>query len=93
MALAGGVGADLDLGTDFEGAADWFGEDQGRIIVTCDHEQGEALKAAAHESGVAITYLGTTEGDAINVDEGEVSLAALRAAHEGFFPALMSNEL
>ncbi|WP_156677862.1 phosphoribosylformylglycinamidine synthase subunit PurL [Sphingomonas profundi] len=73
MALAGGIGADLTLPLD-AGAA--FGEDQGRYLVTLP--AGVPLPQGA-------TAIGTTGGDAV----AGVPLAALRTAHEGFFPALM----
>ena len=80
MALAGGIGAELG-GLDHAQA---FGEDQARYIVTTSHS--DAILAAALTAGVSARRLGTTGGDKI----AGVPLASLRAAHEGFFPALMA---
>ncbi len=79
MALAGGIGADLTLP---EGAAHAyaFGEDQGRYVVTLP--AGVPLP----EGALAI---GVTGGETV----AGVSLADLRAAHEGFFPGLMGDPL
>ncbi|MEA3389691.1 phosphoribosylformylglycinamidine synthase subunit PurL [Sphingobium sp. CCH11-B1] len=56
-----------------------FGEDQGRYVVT-----------TAPDAQVAgAVRIGTVGGDAV----AGVPLADLRAAHEGFFPALMGGEL
>jgi phosphoribosylformylglycinamidine synthase len=48
---------------------------------------------------VGCCFIGWTGGDTIHIGnreeptDGEVSLADLRAAHEGFFPKLMGSEL
>ena len=56
-----------------------FGEDQARYIVTAP--------AGADIPGA--TKIGTVGGDSV----AGVALTTLRTAHEGFFPALMNNEL
>ena len=76
MALAGDVGATLDVTLD---AASAFGEDQGRYLITT--APGATVPGALR--------IGTTGGDAIL----GASLAALRTAHEAFFPALMNSEV
>ena len=107
MALASGLGAEMLLWEPF--TADAFGEDQGLYVVTVsDDEQLTALNAledACEEAGVQCAIIGAVGGDGLKfVDvkeweadrfEGlaEVALADLRAAHEGFFPKLMSGEL
>jgi phosphoribosylformylglycinamidine synthase subunit PurL len=73
MAMAGGIGAKLDL----LNVKNAFGEDQGRYIVT-------APKTSEIEGAFQI---GTTGGDSV----AGAKLTALRAAHEGFFPALMGQ--
>jgi phosphoribosylformylglycinamidine synthase len=84
MALAGNVGARLEgLGD----AAEAFGEDQGRYIVT--------VKDASALDGIAlpVTCIGVTGGDSITGAGREVRLQELRSAHEEFFPRLMGKEL
>ncbi len=73
MALAGDTGAELGITLD---AAAAFGEDQARYVITLP--AGVPLP----EGAVAI---GTTGGNEV----AGVPLAALRTAHEGFFPTLM----
>jgi phosphoribosylformylglycinamidine synthase subunit PurL len=97
MALATGIGADL-LGTDMWSDAQLFGEDQGRYIVTClTSGEDDPISRLAAERGIPVRWLGNTGGDDIAVGDlgnlGTVSLADLRAAHEGFFPKLMGSEL
>ena len=72
-----------------------FGEPQGTYIVTTDDPEG--IIAAAKATGINVRWLGaTTEEktlDAYTDSTGaSVSLADLRAAHEGFFPALMGAD-
>ena len=90
MALAGGMGAELDP-DDEMGLHRWaFGEDQGLYVVTTGDE--DALKHALGWSFPSFRKIGTTGGNAIRLSVQAVSLAELRGAHEGFFPALMGGE-
>ena len=74
-----------------------FGEDQGRYVVTT--KDPDAVRAAANGAQLFCIPIGTTGGDGTIFDlinrggEQRVSLADLRAAHEGFFPSLMGSEL
>jgi len=105
MALAGNVGVDffaLGLGhrdgetyspslTEF-----LFAEDQGRFIVATSAP--EVLSDAAAKAGVFVQHYGTVGGTDVSITDAtrddppfaKVSLAALRAAHEGAFPAMMA---
>jgi len=48
----------------------------------------------AHEANFTCYLIGFTGGASIKwKSASEVSLAGLRAAHEGFFPKLMGSEL
>ncbi len=98
MALASNIGLAMTVVEEIPNpAAILFGEDQGRFVVTTKQEA--AVRAAANEAQLFAINIGTTGGDAISFDllsRGGVQstpLATLRTAHEGFFPALMSNEL
>lgn len=94
MALAGGIGASLhyaldSVGPHFELA--WFGEDQGVYIVTTS--DSHRLQQMAHEANFSAYLVGFTSGDSIKwKSAGELPLADLRAAHEGFFPKLMGAD-
>ena len=68
-----------DIGADVDAMtqAQAFGEDQGRYVVTTA-EQADVLGAVR---------IGTTGGTSV----GGVDVAALRSAHQGFFPALMNG--
>ena len=67
MALAGGVGVDLQADAGL-GVAEWFfGEDQGRYLVACLPEAVPALVALGDEAGVAVREVGRVGGDAIGL--------------------------
>ena len=87
MALAGNIGLSLD---DALVAARAFGEDQGLYIVTTRDE--EAVIRACGWSFPSYVRLGATGGNSIRVNGIAIPLADLRAAHEGFFPALMGAD-
>ncbi|MGL4541156.1 MAG: phosphoribosylformylglycinamidine synthase subunit PurL [Polymorphobacter sp.] len=105
MALAGRVGAKLDdhrSDTGLDGssiearglsdAAWFFGEDQGRFLVTTTSPEG--ILRALNVSNICRRKIGTVEGDSLVMPNGKTLLLAdLRAAHEGAFPAMMRGEL
>jgi phosphoribosylformylglycinamidine synthase subunit PurL len=91
MAMASGIGAALDdalLGTQLAAHAFWFGEEQGRYIVTASAP--EALIARAAAAGVPLRRIGTTGGDALTPKgERPILVAELRQAFESWLPAYM----
>jgi phosphoribosylformylglycinamidine synthase len=91
MAMASNLGAALVPLTHEQ----LFGEDQARYVVTATPAQAEAIKAAAAKAGVALEQVGTVTAEpALKIASGpSISVADLRIAHEGWFPAYMSGEL
>jgi phosphoribosylformylglycinamidine (FGAM) synthase-like enzyme len=100
MALASNIGATINSTWSKERETAYaFGEDQGRYIVTVELFDAP-IDEYAEAWGIPVSRLGETGGDHICLGDGaglhnscEVSLADLRAAHEGFFPRLMGSEL
>ena len=97
MALAGGIGMRMVVVAEIANpAAILFGEDQGRFVVATGDPV--AVRAAANAASLFAVEIGTTGGDALTFDlldrggEQCIPLADLRAAHEGFFPALMGAD-
>ena len=86
MAMAGGVGATLELPLD---PAVLFGEDQARYIIVTDAPDPILTRAAA--AAVPISRLGVTGGDALLLDGESIAVAALKSAHEGWLPAFMAG--
>ena len=102
MALAAGVGASIEVNFDSGAktiAASLFGEDQGRYVISIDRSSNEKMIEAATKAGVYMRFIGETGGDDVNIGDapgysghvGNIPLATLRAAYEGFFPALMDG--
>ncbi len=91
MAMAGMTGARLSAGPrDIPGHAFWFGEDQGRYVLAA--ADSAALVRAAEAAGIVASRIGTSGGQDLTLpDGGTISVAALRAAHERFFPAWMES--
>jgi len=92
MAMAAGFGAEVKLpsGDEFEIG---FGEDQARYVLTCPAEQAEAVIAACEASGAPVAKLGLTGGDALTFTGlGTISVAQLKAAHEGWLPGYMAGK-
>jgi phosphoribosylformylglycinamidine synthase len=90
MALAGSIGAEVEQRKGFAAAPWWFGEDQGRYLVTVpDVAALNAAMAGGTENedtaSVGFFRIGTTGGDSLF----GVALADLRAAHESFFEEWM----
>ena len=90
MALSGGIGAEVENHPDYNPARWWFGEDQGRYIVTVPDVaafQAQLAKGTRNEDTAAsgVRRLGTVGGDSVF----GVGLDALRAAHQSFFKEWM----
>ena len=94
MAMAVGLGAEINR---LEGASPLpvlFGEDQGRYVVTVRRDDVEAVLARAEAAGVFAPWIGTTGGSHLKLgDVVSISIAKLQEAHENWFPAFMSGEL
>jgi len=89
MALAGGLGAELDAGPDDLSLAAWlFGEDQARYLVAA--RDATPILGAAAVLGVPAATVGRTGGDALILPGGgPISLNELRRAREDWLPAYM----
>ncbi|WP_293882703.1 phosphoribosylformylglycinamidine synthase subunit PurL [Sphingomonas sp.] len=90
MALAGKIGAAVTATHDMTPEGWWFGEDQGRYIVTvADVAAFEKHIGAGNDSfedqGGQVRRIGTTGGAEVL----GIALSDLSAAHEGFLPGLM----
>jgi phosphoribosylformylglycinamidine synthase II len=91
MALASGLGAKLDA-LSHEAL---FGEDQARYVLTCKPGEAAKIITQAHVKGIDVIRIGTVTVEAtLNVQgQAPISLAELKSAHEGWFPAYMAGEL
>ena len=93
MAISGAIGARLEASS-IVGPAHgfFFGEDQGRYLVTCAPQAASAILAEASAGGIAVQALGATGGDALQLgDEAPIAVAELRAAFESWLPSYMDG--
>ncbi len=97
MALAGGEqgkGLGVEL-FPYEGSlpvhAIWFGEDQGRYVVSVDPATAEEVLERARLLALPGRIVGRVGGDVIaKKGETPLALSELRAVYEGWFPTYMS---
>jgi phosphoribosylformylglycinamidine synthase len=86
MALAGGLGAEVEAHPAYSPAAWWFGEDQGRYLLTVPDDaafQAQLAKGTrdADTASSGVRRIGTVGGSSLF----GVALSDLRQAHESFF--------
>jgi phosphoribosylformylglycinamidine synthase len=94
MALAGSMGVDL---YPYEGTlpphAVWFGEDQGRYVLSVSPAKAEEVLERARLLALPARVVGKVGGDAITIrgDEDPYPLLQLRALNENWLPDYMAG--
>lgn len=92
MAMASGIGATVDPLADANPASVFYGEDQGRYVVTIREADLEAVEARAASAGINCPKIGRTGGASVTLGKARpVSLDQLRLAHESWFPDFMDG--
>ena len=95
MAMAGRIGASVEAGGQephIQEHAFFFGEDQGRYVLTASPTERATLAEEARRLDVPLSRLGATGGDTLNLGEAApVALAGLSKAYENWLPAYMSR--
>ncbi len=92
MALAGGIGATIAVPAGVEVAPWLFGEDQARYVLGVAKADADAILAAATAADVPAAVIGASGDGALTVHgQLSISLAELKAAHEGWLPAFMAH--
>jgi phosphoribosylformylglycinamidine synthase len=87
--LVGGRGATVVLPRMLDPFVALFAESAGRVLITVDPADVDAVAARAKAAGVPVERLGTTGGVALDIaDVGALDLAQLREAWEGTLPAI-----
>ena len=92
MAMAGGLGAEVIANDDYTAAQWWFGEDQGRYVITVPDTgafNAQMAKGTRNEDTARVGFrrLGTVTGDSLF----GVPVAELRNAHRRFFDEWMER--
>ena len=83
MVLRHNVGATITLANP---GMNLLVETPGRVVVAVEVSKAAALKTAAGD--IPLTYLGTTGGDALVINDVKISLDKLRTAHTSTFQKL-----
>ena len=95
MAMASGIGAIVNQLDGGDPIPLFFGEDQGRYLVTMKRENLDKFYEEVYPyAGVFAPWIGVTGGTSLTLGEARpVPVAELKAAHEGWFPNYMQGEI
>jgi phosphoribosylformylglycinamidine synthase II len=96
MAIASGIGAKVNQLNGGDPIPQFFGEDQGRYLVTVrefpDVEEFARFMTRINEAGIFAPWIGTTGGSELKLGNARaIAVSELKAAHESWFPRLMGN--
>ena len=92
MAMASGIGARVNQLNDHDPIPVFFGEDQGRYVVTIRRDDLDGVQEAAEEAGVFAPWIGNTSGNTLKLGEARAILVHdLKQAHESWFPEFMDS--
>ncbi|WP_029040843.1 phosphoribosylformylglycinamidine synthase subunit PurL [Cucumibacter marinus] len=93
MAIASGIGAQVNQLNDVSPIETFFGEDQGRYVVALDPRNLDVVWEKAARREVSAFWIGNTGGDSLILGEARaISVEALIQAHESWFPDYMDDE-
>jgi phosphoribosylformylglycinamidine synthase len=90
MAMAGAIGGSVEA----EGLshAFFFGEDQGRYVLTAPGVESAAIAEEAKRLAVPLSRIGATGGEALSLGKAApIALPALIEAYESWLPNYMSH--
>jgi phosphoribosylformylglycinamidine synthase len=92
MAMASGIGAELESPSGQLAHAFWFGEDQGRYVITVKAADAAGVLEKAAQSGIPAQRLGRTAGNALILPpERPILIATLVSRFEGWLPGYMAG--
>ncbi|MGX8013916.1 phosphoribosylformylglycinamidine synthase subunit PurL [Mesorhizobium sp. ORM8.1] len=96
MAMASGIGANIPGLTGTDPIPVWFGEDQGRYLLTLSvdpqSKEWDAIREEQSKLGIFAPWIGTTGGNTLKLgDARAIPVSDLTAAHEGWFPRFMDQ--
>jgi phosphoribosylformylglycinamidine synthase len=88
MAMAGNMGAHLDIDSGENPAAFWFGEDQARYVITST--EPETVAKMAKKDGIPCNVIGLTARKKLSLlDESSVSVSELIELNTAWLPEYM----
>ncbi len=92
MAMASGIGAHINALEGHDPIPVFFGEDQGRYVITVKESNIDRVLARAEAAGVFCPWIGRTGGSWLTLGNARpVAIEQLRSAHESWFPDFMNG--
>lgn len=92
MAMASGIGANISALEGVDPIRVFFGEDQGRYVVTVSRDDLDSVLEMAETRGVFAPFIGTTGGASVTLGAAKpIAIEELQKAHESWFPAFMDG--
>ncbi|WP_428428851.1 phosphoribosylformylglycinamidine synthase subunit PurL [Pararhizobium sp.] len=93
MAMASGIGAKVSAVAGRDPVEVFFGEDQGRYVVTVKQEHAVVVAERAKAAGVTAPVIGSTGGTEVVLGSARpLAILQLRSVHESWFPDFMDGE-
>jgi phosphoribosylformylglycinamidine synthase II len=98
MAMASGIGATVRGLVGSDPIPVWFGEDQGRYLLTLSidpqSDEWDAIREQQSKLGIFAPWIGSTGGSDLKLGEARaIPVSELTAAHESWFPRFMGSEV
>jgi phosphoribosylformylglycinamidine synthase len=95
MAIASGIGATVNQLEGGDPIPQFFGEDQGRYLVTVKRDFLDRFYDEIYPyAGIFAPWIGVTGGTTLTLGEARpIPVADLRAAHDSWFPTYMAGEI
>ena len=92
MAMASGIGAALETPSGQLPHAFWFGEDQGRYVITVQAADAAGVLEKAAKAGIPAQRLGRTAGNTLILPaEHPILITTLVSRFEGWLPGYMAG--
>ena len=93
MAMAGNIGAVIEVPAGVAAQGFLFGEDQARYVLAVPAASVAGITADAAKAGVPVQPIGVTGTSTLTIEgQQPIVLADLAKAHEGWLPAYMAGE-
>ncbi|GEO83189.1 MULTISPECIES: phosphoribosylformylglycinamidine synthase subunit PurL [Alphaproteobacteria] len=94
MAMASGIGATINALEGTDPIPVFYGEDQGRYVLTVRQDDVDTVLLRAEAAGVFCPWIGRTGGNNVVLgDARSIAIEELRSAHESWFPRYMDGSI
>jgi phosphoribosylformylglycinamidine synthase len=94
MAIKGEIGATINEPAAHNPVLSFFGEDQGRYVLTVTEGNLSQVQSRAEKAGISTPLIGRTGGKSVILGSAKpVSVEQLHQAYESWFPDYMNGEI